>query len=322
MTVNVILKEDSGSTSSRLTTICLALIVASLPFVSSCSLQKLAVKQTANVLVDGSVALYREPDVEFARTAIPANLKTLESLLVSDPENAELLELMAEGHFSYAFGFLEHELAQAQVELAPEDEIEALTERTVGHYMRARDYGFRLLDFPELEKAAMKPDVEKVKELLEEVDEDQVAGLFWAGYGWGSAVNLAQQDPNMVAALPIVEAIMRRCAELDESYYFSGVHMFFGVYYASRPKMAGGDPEKAKKHFDIAMEKAGRRNLMIPFLYARFYGAQTQNRELFDKLMGQILEADFGEHPDTRLFNELAKERAEFWTDHADELFY
>jgi hypothetical protein len=86
--------------------------------------------------------------------------------------------------------------------------------------------------------------------------------------------------------------------------------------------MAGGDPEKAKKHFEIAMEKAGERNLMIPFLYARFYGAQTQNRELFDKLMGQILEADFGEHPDTRLFNELAKDRAEFWTEQADELFY
>lgn len=287
-----------------------------------CSLQKFTVKQTASVLGEGAVAMDRESDPQFAREAFPASLKTFESLLVHVPENEQLLELLAEGYFSYAFGFIEMDLARAQVELAPEERIEDLTERAVLHYMRARDYGFRLLDMPALEKAAKKPNLEKVKKLLKNVEKDQVPGLFWASYGWGSAVNLAQQDPNMVAALPVVEAMMRRVVELDPSFYDYGAHLFFGVYYASRPKIAGGNPEKAKEHFDKAMKKAGDRNLIIPVLYGRYYGAQTQDQEFFNKMMEKVKTTDAEKYPDKRLNNEIAKDRMEFWTKHADELFY
>ena len=299
-----------------------AILAAGLVASSGCSLQKMTVRQTAKVLGKGAVTLDRESDPKFARQALPASLKTFESLLVSDPDNTRLLKLCAEGYFSYAFGFLEMDLARAQVELAEEHEIEELTERAVDHYLRARDYGFRLLDRPALEKAAKKPNVEKVKEILKKVEKEDVPGLFWAAYGWGSAINLAQQDPNMVAKLPVVEAMMNRVEKLDETFYDAGVHVFFGVYYASRPKMAGGNPEKAKKHFETAMKLAGDKNLIIPFLYGRYYGAQTQNRELFDEMMQKVLTKDLDKHPNRRLNNSIAQERAEFWTRNADELFY
>jgi len=268
------------------------------------------------------VALDRERDPEFARQALPANLKTFEALLVNDPDNETLLELLAEGYFSYAFGFLEHDLAEAQIEAAPEDEIERTQERAVVHYLRARDYGFRLLDRTKLEKAAKELDVERVQTHLEKLEKEDVPGLFWAAYGWGSAINLDQQNTDLVAGLPVVEAMMNRVLELDETYFDSGPHMFFGVYYASRPKMAGGDPKRAKRHFETALENHGERNLMIPFLYGRYYGAQTQNRELFDRMMKKVAEADLSSHPERRLNNEIARDRAEFWAEHADELFF
>jgi len=289
---------------------------------SGCSLEQMTVRQTVDVMAEGAVAMDRETDPVFAREALPASLKTFETLLVKDPGNERLLELLAEGYFSYAFGFVEYDLAEAQVEIAPEERIEKLRDRAVLHYLRARDYGFRLLDRPTLKEAAMKPDLDVVQVELKKLEKEDVPGLFWAAYGWGSAINLAQQDPDLVAGLPVVEAMMERVAELDPSYYDSGVHTFFGVYYASRPKMAGGSPEKAKKHFEKAMERHGDRNLMIPFLYGRYYGAQTQNRELFDRMMKKVSEADLSEHPDRRLNNEVARKRASLWSEHADELFY
>lgn len=300
----------------------LAGMICLLTFAAGCSLQQITIRQTADVFAKGKLAMDRESDPEFARQALPANIKTIESLLVSAPENEQLLGLLAESYFSYAFGFLEHDITLAETRLAGEAEIEGRIARAVNHHLRARDYGFRLLGRPEFRDAALEPDVDRVESMLSEMDEGDVAPLFWIGNAWGSAINLAQQDPDLVAGLPAVEAIMKRVLELDPSFYYSGAHVFFGVYYADRPPMAGGDPDKAKKHFEAAMERHGDQDLMIPFLYGRYWGEQTQDREFFDKMMDKVLEADLSEHPDTRLRNEIARKRAKFWKEHADDLFY
>ena len=295
----------------------LALLVA-----SGCSLQKLTVDQTADVLWKGRTALESEPDPKFARAALPASLKTIETFLAASPENDKLLRLLAKGYFSYSFAFLEGDLERKQLAMAPEEELEELKQRAVIHYMKSHGYGLGLLEDEEFSKAVDELELKRIKKLLKGMDEDDVPGLFWTAYGWGSAANLAQQDPDLVAGLPIVQAIMERVLELDDGFFYSGPHLFFGVYYSSRPPMYGGKPEVAKKHFEQAMKQHGDKNLLIPFLYGRFYASQVQDRELFDRLMNSVLEADVQEYPRLRLNNEVAKRRAEFWTEHADELFY
>lgn len=289
---------------------------------SGCSLQKLAVNQTADVLYEGSIAMDREPDPVFAEQAIPASLKTLETFLVSVPDNEKILELLAKGYYSYAFGFIEGDLERAQIELAPEAEIKELTDRAVLHYLRSREFGFDLLEKPALEKAAREGDEKKLQKELNKLDDEDVPGLFWVGYGWASAINLRQDDSDMVARLGVVEKIMSRVLELNDDYFDGGAHFFFGVLYASRPPMFGGDPERAKKHFDIAMKKNGTRNLMIPYLYARYYATQTQDREMFVKMMHRVETANLETTPDRRLNNTIAQKRARFWLDNIDELIY
>jgi hypothetical protein len=299
----------------------LVLLVVATVALSGCSLQKMTVRQTANVLWDGQQALEGEPDPAFAREALPGSLKTIETFLESDPENEKLLRMLAKGHFSYTFAFVEADLERAQIERAPEERIESLKESAVKGYMKTRDYGFRLLD-EDFRKAAKDLKLEKVKKKLAEMDEEDVPGLFWTAYGWGSAANLAQNDSDMVAALPIVEVMMNRVIELDEEFFFSGPHMFFGVYYASRPPMFGGKPEKAREHFEKAMEQNGQKNLMIPFLYARFYATQVQDRDLFERLLNGMQEVDVEKYENVRLNNEVALERAAFWRDRIGDLFY
>jgi hypothetical protein len=302
-------------------TVWIVVVAMACTVLSGCSLQKMTVRQTADVLWNGQKALEGESDPAFAREAIPGNLMTVETFLATDPGNEKMLRMLAKGHFSYTFAFVEGDLERAQVERASEERIETLKESAVKGYLKSRGFGMRLLD-EEFRKAALNLEVEKVKKMLGEMDEDDVPGLFWTAYGWGSAANLAQNDSDMVAALPIVEAMMNRVIELDEEFFFSGPHTFFGVYYASRPPMFGGDPEKAKVHFEKAMEQNGDRNLMIPFLYARFYATQVQDKELFDRLLNGMREVDVTKYENVRLNNEVALERAEYWEARVGELFY
>ena len=50
---------------------------------AGCNLNKLTANATAGMLEYGSIAMEREADLEFARDAFPASLKTLETFLVS-----------------------------------------------------------------------------------------------------------------------------------------------------------------------------------------------------------------------------------------------
>ncbi|MGM0556466.1 MAG: TRAP transporter TatT component family protein [Myxococcota bacterium] len=308
-----------GAATSRWSTVVLFVVVG--VALSGCSLQKMTVRQTANVLWDGQQALEGDPDPSFARDALPGSLKTIETFLESDPENEKLLRMLAKGYFSYTFAFVEADLERAQIEHASEERIDSLKESAVKGYMKSRNYGLRLLD-EDFRKAAENLKLQKVEKKLAKMDEDDVPGLFWAAYGWGSAANLAQHDSDMVAALPIVEVMMRRVIDLDEEFFYSGPHMFFGVYYASRPPMFGGKPDKAKEHFEKAMEQNGKKNLMIPFLYARFYATQVQDRELFERLLNGMRDVNVEQHENVRLNNEVALDRAQYWGERIDDLFY
>lgn len=286
---------------------------------TGCNLQQFTADSTADLLKNGSVALDRESDLDFARDALPGSLKTIETFLVSSPDNEHLLLLLARGFTSYAFAFLERDLEAAQLD-GTQSQVDTLTRRTLLHYLRAREYGFRLLRRPTLQRAALDGDTQTVERELSDLTAEDVPGLFWSAYAWASAVNLSQNDPDMVGALPTLEKMMRRVIDLEPGYFYSGAELFLGVYYASRPVMFGGDPKQAKTFFDAAMAGHGEENLLIPYLYGRFYGTQTQDRALFNAMIKKVLHANVESHPDVRLNNEVARDRARFWLQHADEI--
>lgn len=284
-----------------------------------CNINKLTANTTSGMLRAGSEAVDRESDIVFAREAFPASLKTLETFLVNSPENEDLLLLLARGYNSYAFGFVEADLDRASV-LGPDSAIESLSRRAKIFYLRGRAYAFRLLAEPDLEAAAFKSDLETLDAQLAEIEQEQAPALFWAAYGWASAINLAKDDPDMVAALPSVERMMKRAYELDPAYNGGAPTLFFGVYHTSKPKSFGGKPELAKQFFDEAIDKYSD-NLLVPFLYARFYCPQVQDKKLWDEMLDRVLAADLEAYPpELRLTNEIARDRARFWKQHADDL--
>ena len=286
---------------------------------AGCNLQKITADSTSNMLLYGSVAMDREADVEFAAGAFPASLKTLETFLVNSPENENLLLLLARGYNSYAFGILETELDEARID-GPEERIDDLTRRAKIHYLRGMEYGFRLLNVPAIEQAAKDNELETLEAELDNLKKEQAPGLFWAAYGWSSTINLAKDDPELIAGLPVIELMMQRVLELDEDYNGGAPLLFHGVYHASKPEMFGGKPVLSKEYFERAMASHGDSNLLVPFLYARFYCVQVQDKAMFDELIAKVDQADLTAYPEMRLTNEIARKRARFWAAHSDEV--
>ena len=97
--------------------------------ISGCSLQKIALKTTSSLFNYSLDAIYEETDLDLAEKAIASNLKLLEGFHKADEKNKSILLLLIQGYASYSLGFVE----------------DIDEERAKIFYLRARDYGLKLL---------------------------------------------------------------------------------------------------------------------------------------------------------------------------------
>lgn len=269
--------------------------------VTSCSLNRLVINAAGDFMESGIDVIYAEGDLEIAEQFLANNLKMIELLLQRDPDNSELNLLAAQGFGAFAMAFVEDENQQRAARL----------------YQRGLNYAFRALP----EKRRFSPDIkpQDLEILLTKYTTADVPALFWLGYNWGSVVLQNLDNPRMLLNLSKVEMIMQRVLELDESYNFAGVHLFYGTFYAARPPLLGGNPEKGREHFERNLELTKDRFYMTKFFLARYYAVQVQNRELFDNLLEEILALDIDQYPEIRLMNALAQKKAQALLEKQDQ---
>lgn len=271
-------------------------------FAAACSPRTMAIRMAAPVLEEGALAFHEEPDPALAREAFASQLKLLEGLLKSDPGNARFERLLAEGFGAYAFLFLE----------------DSEPERAKGAYLRGRDHA--LASLPAGLSGLPARTLDQTKAAVRAAGPGDVASLFWAGYGWGGWINLSKDNPQAVADLPKVVAVMERVQELSPGFYFGGPDLFLGSYHALRPRMLGGDPNRAKAHFESAERGAAASFLLAKVLHAQYYAVAVQDQELFTKLLNDVLEAS-ADVPRARLANAVAKQKAKRLLEKANDLF-
>jgi hypothetical protein len=271
------------------------LLTLALPF-CGCSLNRLAVRSTAAIVDKGLPALYREKDPQFAKEALPANLKLMEILLESDPGNRTLLLDAAMGFCGYGFMFIE-------------DTDEA---RASGFYAKGSGYALRALErYGAAADGAVR---------TEKLDKRSAPAAFWHTFCRAAYVNLNRDDPDAVAELPKIMPVAERVSELDPGYYHNGAYAMLGTYYALRPKILGGDPEKAKTNFDKALSGEGAGFLLNAYMAAKMYAVAAQDADYFERTLSAVLAAELGDD-DSRLANEVAKVKAKKLLEKKDELF-
>jgi tetratricopeptide (TPR) repeat protein len=287
-----------------------------------CSMTKMTANQTVAILVESMPAYDRETNLEFAEQSITGNLKMIEGLLEVTPDNSDLLTLASSSFARYAFGFIEEKIdvADSRYDL---DEVDRRIAQAADFYERAKSYGLRRIEQSHKNfSKILELDLDALASEMAHFDEKDVPGLFWTAYAWGSLINLKQDEPEHLANLPKVDLMMRRVLELDENFFFGGPHFFYGVYYGGRPETLGGDPEKAKVHFQRAIQITGGKYLMTRFLLAKYYAVSVQDRELFEQTLREITIAPPDIFPEQGLANELAKRNARRWLERVDEVFF
>ncbi|MBW2521496.1 MAG: hypothetical protein JRD64_02255, partial [Deltaproteobacteria bacterium] len=153
-----------------------------------------------------TLSLQRQTDLELLQDGAPSLLLILDGLLIRDPDNRQLLMAATKAYGAYATTLYEN----------------GNIERAAAISTRARDYGIRLLNqLPGLANLGSHP-YGSVADALRNIPAGQVGPLFWGAYGWATWAQYQAGAPAAMADLPLIELIMLRVVELDESYYYGG----------------------------------------------------------------------------------------------------
>jgi len=268
-------------------------------------IQTIALRSMGGILDNGLASFNEESDLQLAHEALGSNLKLIEAMIKSDPENEQFLIFAAQGYQAYGLAFCE------------DDSVE----RARVFYLRGKEYGMRVLRKKKHFREAVNGDLTRFREALKSFSKDDVPAIFWTAFCWGSYINITRTDMVGLADLPKVNALVEFVAEKDSSYYHGSAFLFLGTMEATTPKVLGGNPGKAKSYFEKCLAINEGKFLLTQLYYARSYAVQNLDRELFESLLKQIEDASIDVLPEARLANVIAKQKARKLLARADDLF-
>jgi len=283
----------------------ISLLFLLIALLTACATSKtMTVAATASLLEDVAKASYKQSDLMLIRRGMPAYLMLIDGMVEALPDNKHLLINAAQLYAAYASAFIQ-------------DEDKAYA-RTL--FARARDYALRALEQNGF-KNPSTGSFDDFETRLPDLGKKDLPYVFWAASCWGSWISLSQGSMEAMAELPRVEMMMKKVLELDEAFYYGGAHIFMGVLDASRPRVAGGDLDRARDHFLKAIELGDGKFLMARVYYADYYAKKAFDRELFISILEKVLEIPADITPELTLLNTVAHTKAKELLDQVDEYF-
>ncbi|MBW2368316.1 MAG: hypothetical protein JRH15_10555 [Deltaproteobacteria bacterium] len=250
-----------------------------------------------------SQAITNNNDLATVETGGAAYLLMIDGLLVNDPANESLLITASKLYSQYATAFVtEPERARRLTQKAFEYARQALCIR------RSNACDMKTIHF------------EAFTVIIDRMDRQDLPALYALGAAWASFIQVRQDDWQAIGEIPRVQFIMERVLVLDGAFDDGGPHIYLGVFASLIPPAAGGKPEEGRKHFEQAILLSGNQNLMIHVLYAQFYARLVFDRDLHDKLLNEVIDAD----PDVTgyvLVNMSAQRQARVLLESANDYF-
>src|SRR5437762_123150 len=266
---------------------------------TGCSVRRMAVNRLSDALAAGGTTFASDDDPELVKAAVPFSLKLMESLLAESPKHRGLLFATASGFTQYAFAFVQQDADEMEENnLAVATAIRARARKL---YLRARSYGLRGLEVkrPGCGKA-LRGNPGATARVARAND---VPLLYWTAISWAAAIADAKDNPDLIGDLPIVEALIDRALELNESYDHGAIHSFLRSYEMSRQGTEGKPEERARKHFDRAMELCGGQLAGPLVALAEAVSVSNQNPAEFKELLNRALAINPDAKPEWRLVN-------------------
>ncbi len=284
---------------------------------SGCSVSRFAVNRLGDALADGGSTFSADPDPELVAAAVPFSLKLMESLLAESPRHRGLLLASARGFTQYAYAFVQ--LEAERMESTDLVAAETGRRRARALYVRARDYGLRGLAVRHREFATLL--ATDPQAALRATDRSDVALLYWSSVAWAAAIGLAKDDPELVADLPLVSALIDRALALDEGFDQGAIHSFLISYQSARLDQEGDLEDRMRTHYQRALALSNGRSAGPHLSWAESMCLPRQDRACFEQALRAALAVDVDAAPERRLANVLMQRRAEWLLGRVDRLF-
>jgi predicted anti-sigma-YlaC factor YlaD len=236
-------------------------------------------------------------------------MRTLVLLVLLSTGGCALHQTAARGYTQYAYAVIQQDADEA------EDQDIALAlylqDRARRLYRSGRDHGLRGLGLS-AEQLRREP-----RQTLAHAQRSDVALLYWTGASWGALIALSKDDPEALADVPAVEALIDRALELDEGFDRGVIHTFLISYEMVRQGAAGDPAERARRHFARAVELSDGADAAPMLALAEAVCVPAQRRAEFEALLERALSVEGGD----RLANLVMHRRARWLRSRMDRLF-
>jgi len=268
---------------------------------SGCS--AIASRAGAGLANNLTTAMMEQDDPALVREAIPSYLLMLDSFIVSDPENAPMLNAGGQLYAAYGAAFVT-DPERARVLTA-----------------RARNYGSRALCAADkygcdLDSLSYEDFVAKVSKVGPKASGE----LYTYSLTSLAYIRANSDDYVALADLPKIEFAMQHLLSIGAGLNQIDTYLYLGVLSTLRPEALGGRPEEGKAYFEKAIELSDGENLPAKVEYARSYARLVYDRELHDELLNEVMAAPVQQSGKT-LFNVMAQKQAAALLATADDYF-
>lgn len=292
---------------------CLGALLAFGPGCTSL-ITNMAVNTLSGVLAEGEAVFRSDDDLGLVEGALANNLKLMETLLVTSPDNQEILLSAAKGFLLYAYGFIETDLFE--LDFTQFEEKQRVRRRAARIYRRATDFGLRGLEvsYPGIsERLRRDPDA-----AVMELQVEDAALALWTGTAFGARIGMETDNPEATADLSVMGALLYRSRELDDGVDGGVVYDYLSIYETAR---IGGSLDEARDYYEHALELGPERHPVLWATWAETGSVANGDRQEFMTLLQQTLDFDIDSEPDGRLLNRVAKERAAWLLENVDDYF-
>lgn len=315
MTKNMSLSHSMGKAASLL------LVALTIGVLSACSIEDFAVRKISDMLSASggdSLVFTGEEDPELLGDALPFALKVYEILLERDPENTDLLLTTGQAFMLYAYAFV-----LTPAEMLPEESYEQslqMKARAKKLFLRGRGY---VLDALEIRHPGFRSAMngEEWRAAIAATTEEDMPYLYWTGSAWLGAFSADSFDMELMVSLPRAVGLLDRVYEMEPDYDNGGLHELYVSYYGSLPESMGGGEDKARYHFERALELTQGNKAGTYVALATAVTVPKQDYGEFKELLGKALAVDLDAAASYRLQNVLSQRKAEWLLEHADDYF-
>lgn len=252
----------------------------------------------------GMEALLEEDDLQVAKEAMVGEIKLLESMAHTYPDEIRLYTALSQAWTAYAWLFWEYQDPQ----------------RAARFYQRGLNWGMRGLvhRYPFFHSEISAKEFEHRVKGLKAKDKDLV---LWTTVAWAMSLRHRKGDTDAYAELFRVRLLIDWLNETDPTLFHFLPLWMRGLYYLQLPPLMGGDLREGERLLREALEKTGGTFLWGWVWLAEMVHLVKEDRESFQSDLHKAITPPSGEPLQLRLLNRSAMERANQLLNQIDQLF-